>query len=234
MNKTLVVTGGTKGIGKAIIKMFWKNGFDVITCARNENDFVVLKDSLPKNPLQKILFFKADVAIKTSVVAFADFIKNNTSQVDVLINNAGYFVPGQIHNEADGTLEDMMNTNLYSAYHLSRELLKIMIPLQKGHIFNICSVASITPYANGGSYCITKYAMLGMSKVLREELKSFQIRVTSVLPGATHTDSWAGSELPEERFIKADDLANLIYATYTLSENSVVEEIIIRPMLGDL
>lgn len=234
MNKTIVVTGGTKGIGKAIVEKFWTSGFNIVTCARNEDDFYDLKKSLAPSNNQKILFYKADVSKKEEVKAFADFILKNTENIDILVNNAGFFVPGQIHNEEDGILESLINTNLYSAYHLTRGLLKNMISAQKGHIFNLCSVASITPYANGGSYCISKYALIGMSKVLREEMKPYNIKVTSVLPGATLTDSWAGTELPVERFIKAEDVAELIWASFTLSASTVVEEILIRPILGDL
>ena len=76
--------------------------------------------------------------------------------------------------------------------------------------------------------------MLGFSKCLREELKEFGIRVTAVIPGATKTASWDGVDLPDERFIKVEDVADAIYAAYSLSERSVVEEIIIRPQLGDI
>jgi short-subunit dehydrogenase len=109
-----------------------------------------------------------------------------------------------------------------------------MIKNKSGHIFNICSTASITPYVNGGAYCISKYALYGMTKVLREEMKPHGIRVTAVLPGATFTSSWEGVELPSERFIKAEDVAKAIWDIYCLSNGTVVEEILIRPQLGDI
>jgi NADP-dependent 3-hydroxy acid dehydrogenase YdfG len=151
-----------------------------------------------------------------------------------LVNNTGYFLPGQIQNEADGTIESMINTNVYSAYHLTRAILPSFIKQNDGHIFNICSTASITAYTNGGSYCISKFALLGFSKVLRAELLNTQIRVTSVLPGATLTASWDGTELPAERFIKAEDIAEAVFGAYSLSKQTVVEEILIRPQQGDL
>ena len=126
---------------------------------------------------------------------------------EVLVNNAGVFLPGMIETEVDGALEHMINTNLYSAYHLTRSLMPEMKRLKKGYIFNMCSIASIKAYANGGSYGISKFALYGMTKVLREELKEFNIKVTAVLPGATLTASWEGVDLPEERFIKVEDIA---------------------------
>lgn len=224
MNKTIVVTGGTKGIGRAIVNKFAKEGFTVITCARTNDE------QFPEN----VLFFKADLSKKAEVLAFADFVKTSVSQVDILVNNTGFFLPGQIHNEAEGTLEAMIETNLYSAYHLTRALVNDMIARKSGYIFNICSVASIVAYTNGGSYCISKFAMLGMSKVLREELKPHGVRVTSILPGATFTNSWAGVELPTERFIASDDIAEVVWAANALPATTVLEEIVMRPQLGDL
>jgi short-subunit dehydrogenase len=109
-----------------------------------------------------------------------------------------------------------------------------MMEAKKGHIFTICSTASIMAYPNGGSYCISKFALYGMTKVLREEMKPHNVKVTAVLPGATFTDSWKGVDLPEERFIDSMDIAESIWATYSLSPRAVVEEILIRPQLGDL
>ncbi len=224
MNKTIVVTGGTKGIGRAIVDKFAKEGFTVLICARTE------EEGLPEN----VHFFKADMSKKSEVLAFADFVKATVNQVDILVNNTGFFLPGQIHNEDEGTLEAMIETNLYSAYHLTRALVGAMIERKEGYIFNICSTASITAYTNGGSYCISKFAMLGMSKVLREELKPHHVRVTSILPGATLTNSWAGVELPAERFMAPQDIAQVVWTAYSLPDSTVLEEILLRPMLGDL
>lgn len=109
-----------------------------------------------------------------------------------------------------------------------------MIARKSGHIFSMGSVAGLTAYPNGGSYAVSKWAMLGMTKCLREELKPHQIKVTSILAGATYTASWEGVDLPIERFMKAEDVAESVWAAYNLSPQSVVEEIVIRPQLGDI
>jgi short-subunit dehydrogenase len=109
-----------------------------------------------------------------------------------------------------------------------------MLQRKEGHIFNISSIAGITAYNNGGSYSITKHAMQGFSKCLREEMKPFGIKVTTILPGATLTASWAGVNLPPERFIKSEDVAEMIFSCYQLSPSAVVEELLIRPQLGDI
>jgi NADP-dependent 3-hydroxy acid dehydrogenase YdfG len=109
-----------------------------------------------------------------------------------------------------------------------------LIARKSGHIYSIGSIAGLTAYANGGSYAISKWAMLGFTKCLRQELMPYNIKVTSILPGATYTASWEGVDLPIERFIKAEDVAETVWASYNLSPFSVVEEIVIRPQLGDL
>ncbi len=154
--------------------------------------------------------------------------------VEILVNNTGKFVPGEIHKEEEGVLEALIQTNLYSAYRVTRGLIDKMKKAKNGHVFNICSTASTMAYSNGGSYCISKFAMYGMSKVLREEMKEHGVRVTSVMPGATFTASWEGADLPEERFVKSEDVAEMIWATYQLSDRAVVEDLVIRPQLGDL
>ena len=232
MRKLLVVTGGTKGIGRAVIEKFIDQGFDIVTCARKQADLDTLKKSLAEKGT--VYTFQADVSDRNQVKLFCEFVHSLNRTVDVLVNNAGYFIPGEISTEPEGNLEDMMQANVYSAYHTTRGLVGAMKKNRSGHIFNICSIASIKAYANGGSYAITKFALLGMSKCLREELKEHNIRVTSVMPGATKTASWDGVDLPDERFMKVEDVADLIYASYAISGRSVVEEVIIRPQLGDI
>ena len=228
-----VVTGGTEGIGKSIIHRFAENGFNIITCARNQKKLILLKEDIEIKYGVKVSILAVDVSIKEEVLKFGKFV-NDLGIPEILINNAGVFTPGMIDEEADGALEMMINTNLYSAYHLTRAVLPQMKAVKKGYIFNICSIASLTAYANGGSYSISKFALYGMTKVLREELKKDNIKVTAVLPGATFTSSWEGVDLPEERFIKSEDVADLIWATYSLSDRTVVEDLLIRPQLGDL
>lgn len=227
MQKNVVVTGGTKGIGKALVDKFLSEGYRVLTCARDTSILEVSNTNLEA--------LVCDVSTKKGQLSFVNFVKEKAvNKVDVLINNTGVYVPGQVHNEDDGVLELMINTNLYSAYTITRGLVPQMIDRKSGHIFNICSTASVMPYVNGGSYCISKYAMYGMTKVLREELKDHNVKVTAILPGATFTSSFEGTDLPEERFMKPSDVADSVYAASLLSINACVEEIMLRPQLGDL
>lgn len=234
MSKSIVVTGGTKGIGKAILERFVANGYDAFTCSRNLSDLVQLKEEIEGTYPGRKLFIKvSDLSVKEEVKAFADFVKGEGIP-EVLVNNTGIFMPGSIHSEPEGNFEQMMQTNLYSAYYLTREFAPEFIHRKSGHIFSMGSIAGMTAYANGGSYAISKWALRGFTQCLRQELMEYNIKVTSILAGATMTASWEGVDLPEERFIKAEDVAEAVWSSHNLSENSVVEEIVIRPQLGDL
>ncbi|MCC7029040.1 MAG: SDR family oxidoreductase [Chitinophagaceae bacterium] len=231
----IVITGASKGIGKAIAEKFVAEGCNVFICARTESELIeTVQDLSAINNIVKIFYSVVDLSVRTQVSDFAGDIIREFGRVDVLINNAGVFLGGSLANEEEGLLEKMMETNLYSAYHLSRALLPGMIQHKSGHIFNICSVASHQAYPNGGSYSISKFALLGFSKNLREELKPLGIKVTSVSPGATMSDSWSGSMVSEDRIMEASDIAEMIWSISQLSPQAVVEDIIMRPLLGDL
>ena len=186
----IVVTGGSKGIGKAIVEKFAANGFDVATCSRKAEPLEKLKKEIESKYSTKVFIQTADLSVKEDTQNFIDFVKRIEQPVEVLVNNTGVFIPGSIHNEPEGAFETQMHTNLFSTYYVTRGLIGEMIERKSGHVFNIASIASFMAYSSGGSYAISKHAMLGFSKCLREEMKEFNIRVTAIMPGATLTDSF--------------------------------------------
>ncbi len=234
MSNSIIITGATKGIGKAIAEKYAQNGYTLLLCSRNQTDLETLATQLQKDYAIKVYYKAVDVSKVEECKLFATWCVQQVPKIDILVNNAGQFLPGSIHNEPDGLLEQIINTNLYSAYHITRGVLPQMMAANKGHIFNICSIASQNAYANGGSYSISKFAMLGFSKNLREELKPNGIKVTAVMPGAVYTNSWSGSGIEPNRIMEANDIAEMIYATSQLSTQAVVEDIVLRPQLGDL
>jgi NADP-dependent 3-hydroxy acid dehydrogenase YdfG len=227
--KTALVTGATRGIGLALAQKLVEKGFKVSGTGSSKESCTTAAASNPN-----IRFFPVDLSQKGEIKTFVHQFLAETGVPDLLINNAGKFLPGSIGEEEEGVFEELMAVNLSGPYHLTRGLLPGMKATKSGTIVNICSTASIVPYPNGGSYCISKFGLLGFSKVLREELKPYRIRVISVLPGAVLTDSWAGSGLPENRFIDTDSLAELVVTACTLPENVVVEEVLLRPFEGDI
>lgn len=229
----IVITGASKGLGKAFAKQF-AQGNTLFLCSRNKEQLEATVNEIRTAFPSCTVHAKAvDMSKKEEILDFGRWILDKGIP-DVLINNAGQFIPGSVHNEANGTLEKMIETNLYSAYHLTRTLLPKMMERKAGHVFNICSIASLNAYSNGGSYSISKFAMLGFSRNLREEMKPHNIKVTSVMPGAAYTDSWIGSGVDEKRIMEATDVAKMVFAASQLSPQACVEEIVLRPQLGDL
>jgi len=231
----VVITGVTKGIGRAIAEKFAAAGNTIMGCARNGMDLYKLMDELiTKYPDCGVKVKVVDMSVADEVKQFGNWIIDSGLTPDILINNAGSFIPGSVYNEEEGTLAKMIEVNLYSAYHLTRSLLPTMMERKQGHIFNMCSIASLKAYANGGAYSISKFALLGFSKNLREEMKTHGIKVTAVCPGATMTASWEGAGIDPGRIMEVNDVAEMVFAASRLSSMAAVEDIIMRPQLGDL
>lgn len=228
-----VITGASRGIGKAIAREMIQNGYDLFLHARSPESLMPLLEWSTEFPERSIVFHPCDLSIKQEVQTLAQRILK-TGIPTVLINNAGTFKPGSVLVEEEGVFEEMIQTNLASAYHLTRALAPEMKKQKRGDIVNICSIASIEAYPNGGSYCISKFGLLGMNRVLREELKEYGIRVTAILPGATLTDSWKDSGFPPERFVLPESVARTVVHCVIASSDVVHEEVIIRPQLGDI
>lgn len=230
-----VITGASRGIGKATARIFALHGYDLFLCSRNEDKLLQtieeLKTEFPNISIDGKAF---DLRVKKQVILFGEWVNTNADTIDVVVNNAGNFIQGNVSDEADGTVEEMIEVNLYSAYHLTRTVLPRMTAAKSGHIFTLCSIASLAAYPNGGAYSISKFALLGFTKNLRTELQPHGIKVTAVIPGAAYTDSWKSSGVSEQRLMEAEDIAKAIYHSTLLSPQAVVEEIIIRPQLGDL
>ena len=230
----VVITGASQGIGFAIAEIFANAGYTLSLCSKTKENIAAAGNSLAvKYPHATIHFTHADLSKKEQCTQFANWCLEKGSPT-ILINNAGFFSPGNIQDEADNALEQQMAVNLYSAYHTTRALLPAMLKMGKGHIFNICSIASLNAYAQGGSYSISKFALLGFSKNLRLELKDKGIKVTAVCPGATYTNSWNGSGIDPMRIMESEDIAKMIFAAAHLSPQAVVEDIVMRPQKGDL
>jgi short-subunit dehydrogenase len=230
----VVITGASQGIGRALAEAFARQGADLFLCARNMDREMHWQQSLMEQFNISVMSHNADLSVESSAKEFAQKVLDAFPEVDILINNAGSFEPGTVHGEPEGQLEKMMRVNLYSAYHISRALLPRMMSCKSGHIFNICSVAALQAYPAGGSYSISKWALLGFSRNLREEMKPYGVKVTAVHPGATMTRSWESAGVDPERIMQVDDIAKLVLAAASLSPQACVEEILVRPQLGDL
>lgn len=231
----IVITGAGKGMGKALTHRFAADNNNILICSRTESELKQVAEEVEKAyPKSSVKYFVTDLSSKKGVLDFANWIENQEIDVDIIINNAGSFIPGSVYNEEEGTLEKMIETNLYSAYYLTRALLPKMMQNKRGHIFNMSSIAALQAYNNGGAYSISKFALTGFSKNLREEMKPYNIKVTTVYPGAVYTSSWAESGVLPERIMEENDIAELVYSAASLSPQACVEDIIVRPIKGDM
>ena len=229
-----VITGASRGIGKAIARTFALHGYNLLLTSQSEQKLLQAVEELKTDfPDVAIAAQALDIGVKQKAILFAEWVTATADTVDVLVNNAGTFLPGNVSDEAEGTLEKIMEVNLYSAYHLTRGLLPKMKAQGHGHIFNMCSIAGLQAYPNGGAYSISKAALHAFSKNLRHELMPHGIKVTAVIPGAVYTDSWAPF-VAQERIMEVDDVAQMVYAASRLSPQAVVEDMVLRPQRGDL
>ncbi len=230
-----IVTGATKGMGRAIVMELAANNYNITFCARDENQVEAFLDELRKG-YPHLLFFgmRADMENSSDVSGFAEFAARNFGQVDVLINNAGLYIPSELMNEDERCLQRQMQVNVFAPHFLSKFFAAKMIDHGRGHIINICSIASLEPVTRAGSYSISKTALLGLTKALREELRPAGVKVTAVMPGSTLTDSWSGTSLPSDWFILSEDIAKSIINCLQMSSGANIDEIIIRPLYGKI
>jgi len=224
-----LITGATKGIGRAIAIKLWQNGYDLALVARNSRELESFRDELSLAG-RNILIYAVDCSEKEQVYNVLNSVDNEIGFIDVLVNNVGTFSPGSLLDEEDQVFEKQQQLNVNSAYYFSKFCAKNMRSAKHGHIFNICSVASKVPVKNGGSYSVTKAAMLSLNNVLRQELAPHNVKVTAFLPGSTKTSSWEGTTIPDEKFVQPEDIAETLFTILNLSKGVNVDEVLITPL----
>ena len=234
MNNALI-TGATKGIGRAIAIAFAKEGINIAICSRNEKDLADFKQELQRiNSRIKVVAQVADGSNKEQLLQFAAFTEVQLGFVSIIVNNLGMFEQQSILDDAGDTFQKHIDTNLMPAYHLYRYFGKTMKAARTGHIFTICSVASLNPIPEAGAYSVTKYALLGLNKTMRQEMQPYNVKVTAVIPGSTLTNSWKDAVVDPDKFVLPEDVASAIINTYKMSTGANVDEIIIRPVGGQV
>ncbi len=233
--KNALITGSTKGMGRAIAIAFANEGLNVAICSRNEKELFEFRDELLDiNSAIKVFAQVADGSNKAQLLRFAAAAQQELGFIDVVVNNLGMFIPTSILNDADDTFQKQFDTNLAPTYELYRFFGKTMAAARKGHFFNICSVAAINPVVGAGSYSVTKYALLGLTKVMRLEMQDHGVKVTAIIPGSTLTDSWKDAVVDKNTMVLPEDIASAIINIYRMSPGANVDELIIKPAPGQL
>jgi NAD(P)-dependent dehydrogenase (short-subunit alcohol dehydrogenase family) len=230
---TFLITGASQGIGAEVARQFSHEGDAcVVLVSRNEAKLrnVVATCSADATVAVEV----CDVTDEAAVARMADSVTSRFGVPDVVVNNAGTFRPGGILDTSIADFRAQVDVNLNSAFIVTKAFLGGMISRASGLFIQMASVAAIRGYPAGVAYCASKHGLLGLSRALREETRGSGIRVTTLIPGATWTPSWDGSGHAEERMIPATDVAALALSVWRLGDRSVVEEIVVRPQLGDL
>lgn len=230
-----LITGASRGIGAAIAGRFSTEfpELSLILVARDKARLTRTAEACAKAGARATTL-TCDLTDEKAVESMCRGLLEERGAPLVLVNNAGSFEPGGIGDTSPAVFRSQIDNNLLSAFMVSAGLVPSMIDNRRGHVFFMASVASVKGYPGGLAYCAAKHGLLGLARSIREETRPSGVRVTTILPGATLTDTWAGTDQPEERFMKADDIAAAVVSAWAMSERTVVEEILLRPQLGDL
>lgn len=229
LTKNAVITGATKGIGRAIALKLAQHGYNLAICARTGSDLISLQKELEPMGV-KVVAIVANCSIKADVHLLFEKVTSVFNTIEILVNNVGVFLPGSILDESDESFELQQQLNVNAAYYCAKYFGKRMREQRSGHLFNICSIASREVIENAGAYTVTKTALLSLNNVLRKELSSHNVKVTAILPGSTLTASWAGTTISADKFVQPEDIANALYAILNLSGGVNVDEIVLTPL----
>lgn len=233
MRKLVVISGGSRGIGLALAHRFAAGGYAVAFSGREASSLEAASQALAVhgNPVYP---FVGDMSLPEDIERWANELQKLPEMLAVVVLNAGRFRVGGFLEETWADFRSTMALNLEGAYLLAKALVPVLVAQQAGHVFTIGSIAGLVAHPQSSAYTISKFALQGLTKVLRETLKPHGVRVTGVLPGGTWTDSWSGVPVASDRLMPVEDIAELVWAVHALSARSVVEEIVVRPQLGDV
>jgi 3-oxoacyl-[acyl-carrier protein] reductase len=227
MSKKAIISGATRGIGKAVAYTLAKNGYSLALISRSRNDLKSMKLFLEKQYENiSVSVFVADMSNTDEVKEVAGDILQKFGTPDILVNNE----TGTVSTEKSNTLEKMMNINFFSAYYLTLPFLKNFKKNKKGNIVNICSIVCKEPRAEAASYSISKNALYAYTKVLNDEMRAYNVKVTAIIPGSVNTSSWEGVNAPKTKFVQPEDVASALMNILSNSSGAVTDEIILRPI----
>ena len=228
------ITGASSGIGKAVALEFAKIGCNVFVSARRAQELDRLKDEAGKSG-ENIFTFPCNVASSTNVDQTLKKITNEF-ELNCLINNAGITSFKHASDNSVNEINDIINTNLLGSIYSTKSVLPTFIKNESGTIINILSVVVDKTFTRSSVYAASKLGLLGYSNSLREEVRKHNIRVINIIPGATETSMWS-QEIRKEKgelMMNPESIARLIVSNYLQKDNLVTEEIVLRPITGDL
>ncbi len=234
-NKVVWITGASTGIGKETASAFSKAGYIVVVTARRKSRLVNIVSEI-KFAGREAIAFVCNVASERSVHSTAKRIVEKYGRIDCLVNNAGVTAFKSFLDTKVYDYDYIMDINLRGSFLCMKSVLKGMIKQKRGHIINILSVAANTVYDNSSVYSASKAGMLALSNSVREEVRKYNIKVTNVLPGAVETTMWDAKtrQRYRNRMMSPAEIAQIILQVYEQPKKVLIEDIIIRPVKGDI
>jgi NAD(P)-dependent dehydrogenase (short-subunit alcohol dehydrogenase family) len=231
----IVITGASQGIGAAIAQEFARevSGARLALLARNEKN--LQRSAAACGKVGAIArTFVCGATDEAAVAAAANAVHDAFGPADVLVNNAGVFTGRPFLEMSVAEFDELIATNLRSVFLVSKAFVPAMAKRGRGHVFNMSSIAGLEAYPNGAGYCAAKFGVTGLGKVMRRELRASGVLVTNVHPGATWTPSWKGSGVRPARIMPASGVARAIVDAWRLGPATFIEDLVLRPPLGDV
>lgn len=240
MNKIVLITGATSGIGLSTAKIFAKNGYDIIITGRRRERLSELEAELVQQYGARVLSLAFDVRELTQVESNLGNLPEEWRNIDILVNNAGLAVGlNHIHEGVIDDWERMIDTNIKGLLYVTRIIAPGMTRRAKGHIINIGSIAGKEAYENGNVYCGTKHAVDALSRSMRIDLLKYNIKVTNIAPGMVETEfslvrfkgdsEKAGVPYRGLEPLHGDDIADAIYYCASLPDHVNINDLVIMP-----
>ncbi|MHB1688859.1 MAG: SDR family oxidoreductase [Ignavibacteriaceae bacterium] len=228
------ITGASSGIGKAAAIEFARIGAQVFVSSRRAIELEKIDSELAEQKLH-VNIFPCNVGSYANVDQTVKKILAG-HQIDCLINNAGVTSFKTAEQSSIKGINDIINTNLLGAIYSIKAVLPYMIERGGGTIINILSVVTKKVFTHSSAYTASKMGLLGYTNSLREEVRKYKIKVINILPGVTNTQMWSNEvrKKNSERMMSSAEIARIIVWSYLQKENLVTEEILIRPIEGDL
>lgn len=233
-NMKVLITGGSRGIGRAIAEKLARDGHEILLVATNKAALDEARNSISSRTQSKVLSFSADVSQPSAIADLYRFCLDNAFLPNVLVLSAGIFIEGTLTDSKNDDFLRTMEVDCVSAYYLVKQFVDELTRQKAPKIILIGSTAAYEPYPIGPLYGVAKWALRGYAINLRRELMPKGVAVTFLAPGGTLTDLWAGEDLPEKRLLEPSDWGKVVSMILTLSDQAVVEEMIVRPILGDI
>lgn len=232
-DKLVVVTGGAKGLGRAISLAFARAGADIAAISRTQEDLNRICDEV-KALGRRVMTRCGDISVEKDVSAFVDDVVKEFGRIDFLVNNAATYLEKRVGETSLDEWNDVIGVNLTGTFLVTRAAVEQMKMQRSGHIFTISSVGGRIGLSGKSAYCASKFGVTGFSKALAKELREYGIKVQIIYP--YYVDSygeidWLKEDKEKTRMVRAEDLADMIVYHASLPLNVLTEDIVFDPYI---